>query len=56
MIMGYGIIAVPTGIVTSELIQARRQDSITTQACPSCMADGHDLDAVCCKYCGARLN
>src|SRR5688500_8224549 len=36
MVLGYGIIAVPTGIVTVELAQAARQRSVTTQACPSC--------------------
>ena len=55
MVLGYGIIAVPTGIVTVELAQAARQRRVTTQACPSCRAQGHDLDAVYCKYCGANL-
>lgn len=54
MIMGYAIIAVPTGIVTVEIAQASRR-SISTQACPACGADGHDADADFCKYCGARL-
>lgn len=55
MIMGYGIIAVPTGIVTVELSRANTAD-ITTQACPECSAEGHDENAVFCKYCAARLN
>jgi len=54
MIIGYGIIAVPTGIVTVELAQVRKR-SITTQACPQCAAEGHDPDAKFCKYCGAEL-
>jgi voltage-gated potassium channel len=54
MIIGYGIIAVPTGIVTVEMANARRL-SISTQACPSCSAEGHDPDADYCKYCGAKL-
>jgi len=54
MILGYGIIAVPTGIVTVEMSQAFRKD-ITTQACPECAAEGHDADATHCKYCGAPL-
>jgi len=54
MILGYGIIAVPTGIVTVELAQARRVP-ITTEACPDCGTGGHDGDAVFCKFCGARL-
>lgn len=54
MILGYSIIAVPTGIVTVEL--SRSGDlKISTQACPNCSAEGHDSDAVYCKYCGTRL-
>jgi len=54
MIMGYGIIAVPTGIVTVEMTQAfgRR---VSTQACPMCSGEGHDADALHCKFCGASL-
>jgi len=54
MITGYGIIAVPTGIVTVELAGAK-QKTITTQACPACSAEGHDADARHCKYCGELL-
>jgi voltage-gated potassium channel len=54
MILGYAIIAVPTGIVSVELAGASRR-GVSTQACPSCGAGGHDIDAVHCKYCGARL-
>ncbi|MDF1563053.1 MAG: ion transporter [Deltaproteobacteria bacterium] len=54
MILGYGIIAVPTGIVTSELARARKP-AVTTQACRSCMAEDHDPDAKHCKHCGERL-
>jgi voltage-gated potassium channel len=53
MILGYGIIAVPTGIVTVELANAAR--AVSRQACPACGAEGHDMDAGHCKYCGARL-
>src|SRR5688500_7486910 len=55
MIMGYGILAVPTGIVTVEMTQASRGRGVNRQACPACGAEGHDLDAVHCKYCGVRL-
>ena len=55
MILGYGIIAVPTGIVTVEITAAARKGKISTQACPQCAAEGHDPDAEFCKYCGARL-
>jgi voltage-gated potassium channel len=54
MIIGYGIIAVPTGIVTVELGLATK-GGITTQACPECAAEGHDTDASFCKFCGSRL-
>lgn len=54
MIVGYGIIAVPTGIVTVEIAQAARK-VVSTQACPACGSEGHDADAVYCKYCAARL-
>lgn len=57
MIMGYGIIAVPTGIVSVELSRASLlKMPVSTQVCQSCLAEGHDADAVFCKYCSARLN
>jgi voltage-gated potassium channel len=55
MILGYGIIAVPTGIVTAELTSAGHGVRPTTQACPSCGAEGHDTDAKFCRRCGAPL-
>jgi len=56
MIIGYGIIAVPTGIVSVELAHAvRDQQKVSARSCPKCGAEGHDPDAVCCKYCGATL-
>jgi voltage-gated potassium channel len=54
MVMGYAIIAVPTGIVTVELSAATRR-ATNTQSCPSCGADAHDNDAQFCKRCGAKL-
>jgi voltage-gated potassium channel len=53
MVLGYAIIAVPTGIVSAELARAHRP--ISRQACPSCGAEGHDVDAIHCKLCGAGL-
>lgn len=55
MIIGYGIIAVPTGIVSVELAQAVRQQTVASQSCSACGAEGHDYDARFCKYCGADL-
>jgi len=54
MIIGYAIIAVPTGIVSVEIAEASKKN-ITTQVCPQCLKEGHDNDAVHCKYCGAKL-
>ncbi len=54
MFLGYAIIAVPTGIVSVELA-AQTPRKVSTQACPSCSAEGHDHDASHCKYCGAKL-
>ncbi|QGY43885.1 ion transporter [Maribellus comscasis] len=54
MILGYAIIAVPTGIVTAEMMKSTSESN--TQVCPSCLHDKHDDDAVFCKKCGARLN
>lgn len=56
MITGYAIIAVPTGIVTSEITKEMIQMKPTTQACPRCMREGHTEDAIYCKYCGEKLN
>lgn len=54
MIIGYSIIAVPTGIVTVEIAEASRK-SVTTQVCPVCLKEGHDRDAIHCKFCGAKI-
>ena len=54
MIFGYGLIAVPTGIVTVEIAR-NKTNTFNTQACPECSAEGHDSDAKNCKYCGAEL-
>lgn len=66
MILGYGIIAVPTGIVTAEFAKNRNgmdeNDSddgfvvhVNTQACPSCSVEGHRDDATHCYNCGHPL-
>jgi voltage-gated potassium channel len=54
MILGYGIIAVPTGIVTLELDRASRR-SAAPRPCPGCGVDRHDPDARYCRYCGSPL-
>jgi len=56
MILGYAIIAVPTGIVSAEMVNATGVTSHNTQACRFCGSEGHDDDALHCKYCGEILN
>jgi len=59
MILGYGIIAVPTGIVTSEFTkQSIAEDGeihLNTQACPVCSSEGHRDNASHCFNCGSAL-
>jgi voltage-gated potassium channel len=52
MIMGYSLIIVPTGILTNEIVKT---GPVSTQACPSCSREGHDIDANNCKFCGSKL-
>ena len=54
MIIGYAIIAVPTGIVGAEIAKADTQSN--TQACLNCSLEGHDDDAKHCKFCGEFLS
>ncbi len=55
MIMGYGIIAIPTGIVTMELSEASRR-AANTRVCPHCAAEGHVPEAIYCWRCGEPLS
>jgi voltage-gated potassium channel len=55
MILGYAIIAVPTGIITANIAKEYRVENLTTQSCPNCTKEGHDIDAKHCKYCGGKL-
>ena len=54
MIMGYGIIAVPTGIITLEMNQAQQRRA-NTRICSNCSHEGHSSDARYCEHCGERL-
>lgn len=57
MLLGYAVIAVPTGIVSSEISKSDSQNTEkSTQACRFCSKEGHDEDAIHCKYCGEELN
>jgi voltage-gated potassium channel len=56
MLLGYAIIAVPTGIITSEMTSAKnKEDRNREKECKSCHQSGHDKDAAYCKYCGEAL-
>ena len=55
MILGYGIIAVPTGIVTAELAQLPAIPATGVRTCGSCEHIELDTDAVYCRFCGANL-
>lgn len=54
MILGYGIIAVPTGIVSYEMSQSMKGQVISPE-CSGCHKKNHDMDASYCKYCGTVL-
>ncbi len=54
MILGYSIIAVPTGIVTVEMSRTTNK-KVLTRTCPECSFEDHDADAIYCQYCGAKL-
>lgn len=53
MLIGYTIIAVPTGIVSATMVSEHKK--LEKRRCPRCQRDGHDFEALYCKYCGARL-
>ncbi len=55
MLLGYSIIAVPTGIITTEIALMSRSEKKGTESCPGCGREGHDSNAVFCKYCGEKL-
>lgn len=59
ILVGYSLIIVPTGFVSAEVIDAKkrrqREKKVTTIGCASCVTEGHDEDAVYCKYCGETL-
>lgn len=55
MLLGYGIIAVPTGIVTSEFVSARSKTGNDELTCRNCGAQDHKVRALHCYNCGAKL-
>ncbi len=56
MLMGWGILAVPTGIVTAEMAARRMARPVTTRTCPDCLSEDHEADARFCKHCGKPLS
>ncbi|WOC40231.1 ion transporter [Polaribacter sp. HL-MS24] len=56
MILGYGIIAIPTGIVSSEMTKKSSTIDSNTQSCANCLKEGHKDDAEFCYHCGSILN
>jgi voltage-gated potassium channel len=55
MVMGYGILAVPTGIVTAEITRSMGHNKVTSHICEGCGYRWHDDDAVYCKHCGNTI-
>ena len=55
MLLGWGILAVPTGIVTAEMTSQRMNRKHTTRTCHACLSEGHEPEAAFCKDCGERL-
>jgi len=56
MLLGYAVIAVPTGIITSDMVSQNKKKIITnTQSCSNCNFNEHDDDALFCKKCGEKL-
>ncbi|WP_207493749.1 ion transporter [Aridibaculum aurantiacum] len=55
MLLGYGIIAVPTGIVSSEMAMMAKGKGNSPDVCRNCGKEGHDVDARFCKTCGYKL-
>lgn len=55
MLLGYGIIAVPTGILTTEMALVAKNRKEKHDVCPGCGKEGHDEDAGFCKLCGTKL-
>lgn len=54
MLIGYTIIAVPTGIVSATMVRQYKHQ--TKRQCPACHREGHEPEALYCKYCGAQLD
>lgn len=56
MILGYAVIAVPTGIISAEMVNQDQQPASNTQVCRFCSTEGHLDDAIFCRKCGQKIN
>ncbi|USZ52042.1 ion transporter [Halomonas sp. DN3] len=56
MLIGYSIIAVPTGVFSAEVIRSIRADRYSDEACPGCGHDRHEQRAKYCLICGTWLD
>ncbi|MGO2880571.1 MAG: ion transporter [Halomonas sp.] len=56
ILIGYSIIAVPTGIFSAQVIRSIREDRYSDEACPGCGHDRHEKDALYCLRCGTWLD
>ncbi len=56
MILGYSIIAIPTGIVSSEIVRNQENKKHNTQSCPNCLNSFHLDNAIFCHKCGEEIN
>ena len=55
MLMGWGTLAVPTGIVTAEFAHRRNQIFVAKRGCDACYTDGHETTDHYCRHCGTRF-
>jgi voltage-gated potassium channel len=55
MLMGWGTLAVPTGIVTAEFAHRRNQEFVAKKTCDACCTDGHETTNLYCRHCGTRF-
>ncbi|WP_110657108.1 ion transporter [Salinicola halimionae] len=56
MVLGYSIIAVPTGVFSAEVIRSIQRERYSEEACPGCGHEGHERDAKYCRFCGTWLD
>ncbi|MBZ5877140.1 ion transporter [Chromohalobacter israelensis] len=56
MLIGYSIIAVPTGVFSAEVIRSLREQRYSNEACPGCGLDRHEHDSRYCRRCGTWLD